>query len=566
MQTHRSTNRKTKCSILAMALLGLASVLYLPGAEAKPSDYLLVWASDKGTDDGHQDADFLAVIDANPKSKSYGKVVNTASLPCITGENLLDELGIAPGVSSCILNEAHHMTEELWVDPATQHKYLFVAGLISANIFKFDVTDPLHIPTATLHVRSRDVHNFAGTDDLHFLPNGHVIATYMGSKGLTTPGGLVEFSPGLPPSGGGFIAEYAAAKAGGPTRYVPSINGVTDTGLLAHPHGIDVRPDLGILGISDYADPFSLAASTPANQIQDLGTTVRVYRLSNLAAGPMKIIQVPDGPRVEDNRLHEEPEGLMSFGMLHKTEHKGAFTASMCGGVLYYTPDITAANPRFIEVYDAGPCTGASVFTIAQNDRFLILPVAGIQSPGDPIYNRDYPGEHSRRVVVLDIRPLLAKGTEPIDCGPPSVTNDINTGFTTGTSGRNNEAADCPVEASILNVDSPLNDATHGGPHFVVLDKNQKRFAFDNYFVDLNNFGLPGTGSGGDLKIFMAVTKKGNGKSAIDSTFRDELTGEIGVNFNRPTSYAWPNRGATGTAKPHAMIFVNGTPEPDEDD
>jgi hypothetical protein len=208
----------------------------------------------------------------------------------------------------------------------------------------------------------------------------------MGSKGLTTPGGLVEFTPD-----GTVVAEYAAAKPGGPTRYRPSITGETDTGLLAHPHGIDIRPDLDLLISSDYADPLSLATSTIqqtiSNPPQDMGTTVRLWKLSDLAAGPQKIIQVPDGPRVEDNRIHEEPEGLMAVGLTHT--HKGAFVASMCGGAIFYTPDVTAAQPTFIEVYDFGPCTGASVFTITPNDRLLIVPVAGLESPGGPTFDRD---------------------------------------------------------------------------------------------------------------------------------------------------------------------------------
>lgn len=554
----------TAVKSLVLCLLA-ACVVWSPISGAAPASkastpypYLLVWTSDKGTDDGNQNPDFLAVIDANPKSNTYGKVLNTAALPCIAGESLLDELGIAPGISSCILNEAHHMTEEVWTDPANGHKFIFVAGLISANIFKFDVTDPMHIPQATLHVKSRDVANFAGTDDMHLLPNGHIIATFMGSKGLTTPGGLVEFSADVAPSQGGFIAEYPAARAGGPTRYVPNINGVTDAGLLAHPHGLDVRGDLNILGISDYADPFSLALSTPTVLLQDLGTTVRFYDLNNLAAGPTKIIQVPDGPRVEGVRIHEEPEGLMSFGMLHSAKNKGAFTASMCGGVLYYTPDVTAPNPQFKEVFDTGPCTGASVFTITPDDKFMIMPIAGIQSPSDPIFNRDYLGEHSRRILILDIRPLLKKGSGPINCGPPTVTNDPITGLTTGMSGNNNGASDCPIVISNINVDSALNFSTHGGPHFVVLDATRKLFAFSDYFVDLNNFGLPGTGSGGDLKVYMANMDKDSGVSSLDNKFKDELTGEVGVNFNRPIVYNWPNRGFTGTGKPHAMIFVYG--------
>ena len=43
--------------------------------------------------------------------------------------------------------------------------------------------------------------------------NGNVLITYMGTKNLTTPGGLVEI--GLD---GTVVAEYAAARPGGPTR------------------------------------------------------------------------------------------------------------------------------------------------------------------------------------------------------------------------------------------------------------------------------------------------------------------------------------------------------------
>jgi hypothetical protein len=104
----------------------------------------------------------------------------------------------------------------------------------------------------------------------------------------------------------------------------------------------------------------------------------------------------------------------------------------------------------------------------------------------------------------------------------------------------------------MVNVDSPKNLTTHGGPHFVVLDGREQRIAFSNYFVDLTAFGLPGTGSGGDDKICIARILS-NGQLIFDAKFRDELTGAVYVDFDRPTSYNWPNRGPTGNAKPHAM-------------
>ena len=49
-------------------------------SDRKADTYLAVWASDKETDDNHLDPDFLAIIDADPRSPEYGKVVNTAAL------------------------------------------------------------------------------------------------------------------------------------------------------------------------------------------------------------------------------------------------------------------------------------------------------------------------------------------------------------------------------------------------------------------------------------------------------------------------------------------------------
>jgi len=234
-------------------------------------------------------------------------------------------------------------------------------------------------------------------------------------------------------------------------------------------------------------------------------------------------------------------------------------TASMCGGVLYYAPDATDPNLAFREVWDTGPCTGASVFEITQDDHYIVMPIAGVQSPGDPVYNRDYVGEHDRRVIVLDVKPMLdARG--PVRCGPPTVHNGPD-GITTRFEPHNNHASDCPRQVSQVVVNSPLNDSTHGGPHMVVFDEDERYVAFDNYFVDLTSFGFTGTGSGGDHKIFMARFNNRTGYLSLDTRFRDELTGEVGVAFNRPTTYAWPGaRGKAGSGKPHAMIFVETGP------
>jgi hypothetical protein len=580
-----------------------AYTLAAPLSALAGSSYLAVWSSDKETDDraGILNTDFLAIIDANPKSRNYGKVVNTASLESVPGgANLLNDLtlkdlGISPGdvtltdglgitakygltadgIPSDALNEAHHMTHDPIV--VGGHSYLYMGGLISANIFRCDVTDPLRIPICLLVTRAKDVTNFSGIDDFLQAPNGHVLVTYMGAKNLTTPGGLVEIDPE-----GGVVGEYAAAKPGGPKRYlpsvnpIPSINGETDTGLLAHPHGIDIRPDLDLLVTSDYADPLSLATSpTLQGENEDCGTTVRFWKLSDLKAGPTAIAQLPVGKGREAYFRYNAPEGVMSVVLTHLHGHKGVFASSMGGGTMWFASDATATEPEFRMIYRVGPGASLPVFFVTPDDRFLVLPIQGVLSEDDPppaglkrsVYNRDYEGEHSRRVIVLDIQKLLSAGTL-VKCDAPPVDTNPK-GDPEGTIrrilARNNGADDCPMVTGTLNLDSRQNFATHSGPHFVAFDHETRRVAASNYFVQLTPFELPGLHEDGDHRVCMARLTH-TGELILDTAFKDELTGRPCVAMDRPASYQWPNRGRTGAAKPHAMAFINLDEDGDQDE
>jgi len=552
----------------------LACTLAPPWSALAGSSYLAVWSSDKETDNNRLDTDFLAIIDADPHSPTYGKVVNTASLQSVPDANLLNDLGFtdalglttkyglpSTGIPSDALNEAHHMTHDPIV--VGGHGYLYLGGLISANVFRCDVTDPLHIPTCPLITSAKEVENFSGIDDFLQAPNGNVLVTYMGAKNLATPGGLVEI--GLD---GTVVGEYAAAKPGGPTRYMPSVNKETDTGLLAHPHGVDSRPDLDLLVTSDFADPLSLALSTTLYAVtQDMGTTVRFWKLSDLKAGPTAIAQLPVGKGREffspnnPNNNNNAPEGVMSVALTHLHEHKGVFGASMGGGSIWYAPDATAAEPEFRMVYRVGPGASASVFFITADDRFLVQPIEGGWSPGDPLYDRDYPGEHSRRVIVLDIQKLLRARTL-VKCDAPPVIADAN-GMIQRITARNNGAEDCPTVTGTLNLDSPENFATHGGPHFLAFDHETRRVAAANYFVQLTPFDLPGLQEAGDDRVCMARLTQ-TGQLVLDTAFKDELTGRPCVAMDRPASYWWPNRGRTGAAKPHAMAFIDVDEDQDQ--
>lgn len=476
---------------------------------------------------------------------------------------------------------------------------------------------------------------------------------------LQTPGGLLEFDPR-----GKVIGEYragipkGATYPGGPLagqRIAPQRfraraylgeKQPIDTGPESHPHGIGLRADLnskspyyghfaaagmypagstaqsrpgkGILAISDYADPVSLAVAGDTDTHIDQGTTVRFFHLNRLKDGPYAVVEVPDGPRVETVEQNEEPEGLMAMAMTNRPEHTGMFVASMGGGAIYYSHDVTAPRPQFQLVYDFGPGTGPSVFHVTADDRYLVIPKGAMTNPhmhdgnGD-LYNRDYPTEHDREVVVLDIAKLVEGNHRPA-CAAAPAFKLANTGVPQRGSGKpttvgpawyalprldqiiadgypsqfwnNNWAWDCPVAVSKVKYNTPENIHSMGGPHILVPDQAQDRWAVSQYFVDLQRFAVPGVwslfgidafdpfkGKGnslgfkgdflpgttmiGDNTVCLMDFDRGTGRLSADERFADATTNGDTVkrgciSWKRAS---WPH-GATGHASPHAMVFL----------
>ena len=130
-----------------------------------PGHYLFTWTGDvakKGND-------FLAVIDADPASPSYGHLVTTVA----TDQQTM---------------YAHH-TE--YTMPASG--MLFANDHNAGRTFIFDVRDPLHPKVATSFT---DMGGYMHPHSFLRLPNGHVLATFQHAHhgdGHTNPsGGLVE--------------------------------------------------------------------------------------------------------------------------------------------------------------------------------------------------------------------------------------------------------------------------------------------------------------------------------------------------------------------------------------
>lgn len=146
-------------------------------AESSPSTYLYVWAGPHGTSAAEQKGNeigaenFLAVIDADPTSKTYGKFVGS------TGTGTAGAM-------------AHHTELTL----PSGHP-LFANDYVTGEIFRFDLSDPIAPRVLT---RSDSVPGFRKPHNFARMRNGNVLATMQYGNGSVAgdPGGLAEFDSG----------------------------------------------------------------------------------------------------------------------------------------------------------------------------------------------------------------------------------------------------------------------------------------------------------------------------------------------------------------------------------
>src|SRR3954468_18575795 len=343
-----------------------AAAAVADGEPAGHHEYLLVWAGDanagdtKGSDiqgtklginpvkTTNEDAvdeppapDFLAVIDADKGSPDYGKVVNTAT------------------VGPVVENEPHHM-QYVW------HKgvKIYAGGLFSSVTYVFDVSK---LPAISLSGVSLPTDTPCGSipDAFWTLPDGTAYGTYMGgpvapgpcqyTDGSTRIGNGYGGSPGeivhLSPTGKVLSESPAAHAATEASTHAPTYPPIPGQATCANPHGIQVRPDLNRMVTSDYAEPRNIVLDPAKPQDNKLfRSTVRIFDISKENAPKLvSVATMPNGPRTERNPGHDEPTGIMETTVTNLPRHKGAFAESMCGGVIYYTPDITAKKPVWRE-------------------------------------------------------------------------------------------------------------------------------------------------------------------------------------------------------------------------
>lgn len=157
--------------LMMMAMLGLAAAA--PVRAAGSGHYLFVFSGDQAG----KGKDYLAVIDADPASPGYGRLLTSAAT---------DQTSVRP----------HHTEYEM---PASG--MLFANDHDANRTFIFNLKDPLHPQVAASFT---DMAGFSMAHSFVRLPNGHVLASFQqagsgvamagmpGMMGHAKSGGLVE--------------------------------------------------------------------------------------------------------------------------------------------------------------------------------------------------------------------------------------------------------------------------------------------------------------------------------------------------------------------------------------
>lgn len=226
-------------------------------------DYVYVWTL--GVEGLGDAQDKLVTLDVNPKSKTYGQVVNSLS---VGGRN-----------------EAHHsgLTDD--------RRYLWAGGLDSNKIFVFDIHSDPRKPK--LHRVIEDfvakTGGMVGPHTFYALPGRVMVSALSNSKDHGGRTGLAEYT-----SEGEFVAAH----------WMPTdadLRGAKKTGKFADGYGYDVRalPRRNVMltssftGWNNYMADLGKLVKDP-EAMQRFGNTMVLWDLHTRQ--PKKVFDVPGAP------------------------------------------------------------------------------------------------------------------------------------------------------------------------------------------------------------------------------------------------------------------------------
>jgi selenium-binding protein 1 len=124
--------------------------------------------------------DYLATVDADPASGTYGQVIHRLPMPNVGDE--LHHFGWS-ACGSCSIPEA-------------RHKFLVMPGLLSSRIHILDMENPrspkMHLVIEPDEVKRKA--NLSAPHTVHCLPDGQIVISMMGDGEGNAPGGFLLLS------------------------------------------------------------------------------------------------------------------------------------------------------------------------------------------------------------------------------------------------------------------------------------------------------------------------------------------------------------------------------------
>jgi selenium-binding protein 1 len=215
-------------------------------------DYVYVWVLGvEGLGDG---SDKLVTVDVNPKSKGYGKVLNSVSV----GSR----------------GEAHHMgfTDD--------RRFIWAGGLSEPKIYVFDIgTDPGRPKLVKTIADMADKTGYLGPHTYYAMPGRMLVQALSNTKDKGGRTGMALYN-----NAGAFVASYAMP---------------TDGGGDGYGYDLAVNPRKNVLltssftGYDNYMRPLGDVVKDP-EAMKRFGNTMVVWDLK--AMKPKKILAVPGTP------------------------------------------------------------------------------------------------------------------------------------------------------------------------------------------------------------------------------------------------------------------------------
>ncbi len=345
-------------------------------------DTLLVWAGDQA----HVAPDFVAVVDFDSRSPSYGHVLRTVPLPRSLPTGIT-------GSTGAIGNEPHH------VGLSADGRTFVGGGLLSVlrgqnQAFFFDVSNP-RFPKFT-HADNPPDASIA--DEFEPLSNGGFLVTFMGGASGSQPGRVVEYDAR--------------------SKYVQSWPLSPPTDGQFNPHGIAIDEEHNLILTSDFICP-AHTLIIPGGSTAQFRGSVRIWDLAKREITKTVIVGDPAHPpgtiNVEliphDRKQRAYVDGVTDGKLYLIDPHRGTSKEVFDFTGPFALPDAPNVWPHLFRINDAGTRLFITLNYAGANGKVVLL---DIENPARPkvldavsLGKRSGPhyitlDEESNRVVVSD--------------------------------------------------------------------------------------------------------------------------------------------------------------------